>query len=71
MTETILNYLPPEHELRNTKLLGMFHRQMGTKAWKEINGNYGIRNVTYNQLSKPVWQDTTEFAYIESDTHGH
>ena len=64
MTEIILNNLFVDHVLRNTKLQGMFHRQKGTKAWKEINGNYGIRNVTFNQLSKDVWQDTTEFAWI-------
>lgn len=67
MTETILNNLPPDHPLRNTKLQGMFHRNKGTKAWKEINGNYGIRNATFNQLSKPVWQDSTEFAFITED----
>ena len=66
--EIILNDLPSNHVLRNTKLQGMFHRQKGTKAWKEINGNYGIRNATFNALSKEVWQDTTEFAWIgESD----
>lgn len=67
MTEIILNSLPQAHELRNTKLQGMYHRNIGTKAWKEINGNYGIRNVTFNQLSKEVWQDTTEFAWIEKE----
>lgn len=67
MTEIILNNLLPEHELRNTKMQGMYHRNIGTKAWKEINGNYGIRNVTFNQLSKTVWQDTTEFAWIEKE----
>ncbi len=64
MNEIILNDLPDDHVLRNTKLQGMFHRQKGTKAWKEINGNYGIRNVTFNQLSHKVWQNTTEFAFI-------
>lgn len=67
MPEIILNNLAPEHELRNTKLQGMFHRNNGTKAWKEINGNYGIRNATFNQLSKEVWTDTTEFAWIEKE----
>ncbi len=67
MTEIIINNLPPEHELRNIPLQGMYHRQKGTKSWKEINGNYGIRNVTFNQLSKEVWQDTTEFAWIEKE----
>lgn len=68
MTEIILNDLPIDHVLRNTKLQGMFHRQKGTKMWKEINPNYGIRNATFNQLNKEVWTDTTEFAFIgESD----
>lgn len=63
--EIILNDLPSDHELRNTRLQGMFHRQKGTKTWKEINSNYGIRNATFNALSKDVWQDTTEFAFIK------
>ena len=67
MCEVILNNLPEDHPLRNTKLQGMFHRQKGTKMWKEINGNYGIRNATFNELSKSVWQDTTEFMYEEKD----
>lgn len=66
--EIILNDLPEDHPLRNTKLQGMHHRNKGTKPWTEISGSYGIRNVTFNQLSKRVWQDTTDFAWIgESD----
>lgn len=65
--EIILNNLQYDHVLRNTKLQGMFHRQKGTKMWKEINGNYGIRNATFNALSKDVWQDTTEFAFIKDE----
>lgn len=61
----ILNDLPDDHPLRNAPLQGMYHRNKGTKAWKEINGNYGIRKATFNQLSKAVWTDTTEFAFIE------
>lgn len=68
MHEIILNNLPEQHELRNIPLLGKFHRQKGTKAWKEIGGNYGIRNVTFNQLNKEVWTDTTEFmALVEPE----
>jgi len=59
--EVILNDLPVNHPLRNTPLLNFYHRNKGTKAWKQIGGNYGIRRATYNQLSKEVWQDTTEF----------
>jgi hypothetical protein len=64
MVEIILNDLPTDHVLRNTKLEGMFHRQKGTKHWKEINGNYGIKNATFNQLNADVWVKTTEFAWI-------
>lgn len=65
MTETILNNLPESDPLRNVPLQGMYHRQKGTKPWKEIGGNYGIRRATYNMLNKEVWQDTTEFMYEE------
>ena len=67
INEIILNELPEDHPLRNTPLLGMYHRNKGTKQWKEIGGNYGIRKVTYNMLSKEVWQDTTEFMYKEKE----
>lgn len=65
--EVILNALEESHVLRNIPLLGMFHRQKGTKAWKEINNNYGIKTATFNTLHKDVWQNTTEFMFLQKD----
>lgn len=67
MDEIILNDLPADHILRNTKLEGMYHRQKGSKYWKLINSNYGIKNVTFNQLNADVWIKSTEFAWIQDD----
>jgi len=59
---TILNDLPPNHELRNTTLhsISTVYRWKHSTVWLPIGEKFGIAKKTFNELSA-VWTENDIF----------
>lgn len=60
--QVLLHTLPPDHPDRNKPLLGCFYKWKFCVIWYEIKSDYGIANMTYNQLTAG-WSENIFFSW--------